>query len=56
MANKAFTLGVVQDGKDLATLAGGVGSAAGDDLPEDALRNELASRWLTVEQLDSVRR
>ena len=42
--------------RTLARLAGGMGSAADDDLPDEALRTELAARWLSVEQLDSVRR
>jgi hypothetical protein len=45
-----------EDRRTLARLAGGVGSAADDDLPDDALRTELAARWLSVEQLDTVRR
>jgi hypothetical protein len=45
-----------EDRRTLATLAGSVGSTTDGEVPDDTLRTELASRWLSVEQLDTVRR
>lgn len=45
-----------EDRRTLAALAGGTGLTVSGDGADEELRSQLASRWLSVDQLDATRR